>query len=88
MQKGFTYNVLMLLYNMLKLNKTNGEKKMTNGQVIQKMNGKTFYSESFGSEIVTVSGIEVVGESGLLNLISSPADVKDLYEDFKLTLTK
>jgi|TARA_Y100000310_G_scaffold71020_1_gene66844 hypothetical protein len=59
---------------------------MTYEQVIDKMNGKTFHSESFGGEVVTVSGIEVVGESGLLNLIGSKQDVRDLYNDYKSSL--
>jgi hypothetical protein len=46
---------------------------MTYGQIIDKMNNKKFYSESFGEEVVTVSGVQVVGQSGLLNLLNSVA---------------
>lgn len=56
---------------------------MTYKEVIDTMNGKTFYSDSFGSEVVTVNGIEVIGESGLLNVINSKEDVRDLYNDYK-----
>lgn len=59
------------------------EKKMTYEDVMKKMDGKKFYSENFGGEIVTVNGVEVVGESGLLNIIGSKRDVRDLFEDFK-----
>ena len=57
---------------------------MTYEQVIKKMNGKSFYSDSFGGEVVTVDGIQVVGESGLLNVINCKQDVRDLYNDYKL----
>jgi len=56
---------------------------MTYAQVIESMNGKTFYSDSFGGEVVTVKGVQVVGESGLLNVINSKEDVRDLYNDYK-----
>jgi len=56
---------------------------MTYKEVIDTMNGKTFYSDSFGGEVVTVNGIQVVGESGLLNVINSKEDVRDLYNDYK-----
>ena len=59
---------------------------MTFKQVIDSMDGKSFFSESFGGEIVSVKGIEVIGESGLLNLISTKQDVKDLYNDYKRSL--
>ncbi len=56
---------------------------MTYGQIIDKMNNKKFYSESFGEEVVTVTGVQVVGQSGLLNLLNSKQDVIDLYNDYK-----
>ena len=52
-------------------------------QVIDQLNGKTFYSEGFGAEVVTVKGIEVDGKSGLLNLISTSDDVKELVSDYR-----
>ena len=55
---------------------------MTYKQVIQKMDGKTFHSESFGEESVTVNGVEVSGDSGRLHLLSSAKDVSDLYADY------
>ena len=62
----------------------NGENKMTYKEVIDTMHNKTFYSDSFGGEVVTVNGIEVIGESGLLNVINSKQDVRDLFNDYKL----
>ena len=56
---------------------------MTYKEVIDTMNGKTFYSDSFGGEVVTVEGVAVVGESGLINAINTKEDVKDLYNDYK-----
>jgi len=55
---------------------------MTYKQVIQKMDGKTFYSASFGEELVMVEEMIVYGESGRLHLLSSAKDVSDLYSDF------
>ena len=57
--------------------------QMTYADVINKMNNKTFYSDSFGGEMVTVKGVQVIGESGLLNVINSKQDVRDLYNDYK-----
>jgi hypothetical protein len=56
---------------------------MTYGEIVNLLNGKEFYSESFGGERVTVNGISVVTESGRLIMISSREDVRDLYEDYK-----
>lgn len=60
---------------------------MTYLDVINEMLGKKFYSESFGDEVVLVSGVQVVGESsGRLNLLSTKLDVRDLYEDYKKSM--
>ena len=59
---------------------------MTYEDVMTKMDGKIFYSASHGDETVTVKGIEVVGASGLLNLLSTKEDVRDLYNDYKKSL--
>ncbi len=65
------------------IKKMKGKNKMTYEDVMKKMDGKTFYSESFGGELVTVNGIEVIGKSGRLNVLATKQDVKDLYNDFK-----
>ena len=72
---------------------------MTYKDVIDSMNGKTFYSERFGEEMVTVeSGVVVgesgllqglgvvVGESGLLHGLTTRQDVRDLRDDYLKTL--
>lgn len=55
---------------------------MTYKQVVDSMNGKTFYSERFGEEMVTVEGDFVVGESGLLHGLVTKQDVRDLRKDY------
>ena len=55
---------------------------MTYKQVVDSMNGKTFYSERFGEEMVTVEGDVVVGESGLLHRLATKQDVRDLRNDY------
>lgn len=55
---------------------------MTYKQVVDSMNGKTFYSERFGEEMVTVEGDFVVGESGLLHGLATKQDVRDLRNDY------
>lgn len=59
---------------------------MTFKQVIDSMDGKSFFSENFGGEIISVKGVEIIGESGILNLIASKQDVRDLYNDYKKSL--
>ena len=60
---------------------------MTYQDIHNKIDSKTFYSASFGG-IVTIEGIEVHLDDGRLLVISGPNDLKDLYNDYKKTLTK